>query len=208
MKLKEEQLQTKEQLLNKLRAYKTSCDDDNIHYKDKVKDSLLKCPELLYAIHNVSLDSELFCSDGTINYDGAWDLYFGRSSNIRPFLHIPQAQEVVDHILCYQMSFDSSPRYNTIEKYCYLTFNIFINGADPIDKLSGIPRHDLVASIIREKFNWSNILGLQCHLIKNKEATMDSAYITRTLVFQATLPNSNIRSSNLQTRVINQMVNK
>lgn len=46
-----------------------------------------------------------------------------------------------------------------------------------MDKLTGIPRHDLIASIIRERFNWSNIFGMQTHLISSRESTTDNNYI-------------------------------
>ena len=48
-------LTTKEELLNKLRAYADTPDDDNIRIKEQIKDTFLNCPELLYAIHNKEL---------------------------------------------------------------------------------------------------------------------------------------------------------
>ena len=53
-----------------------------------------------------------------------------------------------------------------------------------MDKLTGLPRHDLIASIIRERFNWSSIFGMQTHLISSKESITDNDYLVRTLVFQ------------------------
>lgn len=183
---------TKNDLLNKLRAYASTPDDDNIKYKDIIKTALLKCPELLYALHEKSLEGELFDDDGNINWDedetplGEWDSYFGESSNIRPYLYIPETQTEVRHYLCYQVGFDELPRYSDIQKYTTVTFNIFINGKDSMDVTTGIPRHDLISSIIRERFNWSNIFGMQTHLVSCKESMTDNNYIVRTLVFQLT----------------------
>ena len=56
--------------------------------------------------------------------------------------------------------------------------------------MTGIPRHDLIASIIRERFNWSNIFGTQTHLISSKENITDNNYLVRTLIFQTTDTNS------------------
>ena len=53
-------LTTKEELLNKLRAYADTPDDDNIRYKEKIHDALLNNAELLYALNNEELESELF----------------------------------------------------------------------------------------------------------------------------------------------------
>ena len=190
-------LTTKEELLNKLRAYADTPDDDNIRIKEQIKDTFLNCPELLYAIHNKELESELFDDDGNLLIDkdtgellGEVDRYFGDNSNIRPSLFIPDTQTIVNSYVCYQVMFYELPRYQNIQKYTEITFNIFVNGKDRTDKLTGIPRHDLIASIIREKFNWSNIFGMQTHLISSKESLTDNNYLVRTLIFQITDVNS------------------
>ena len=189
-------LTTKEELLNKLRAYADTPDDDNIRYKEKIHDALLNNAELLYALNNEELESELFDGD-KLNIDedtgellGEVDRYFGDNSNIRPYLFIPDTQTDVKHYVCYQVAFDELPRYSNVQKYTEITFNIFVNGKDRTDKLTGIPRHDLIASIIREKFNWSNIFGMQTHLISSKESVTDNNYLVRTLIFQITDVNS------------------
>ena len=183
-------LETKDDLLNKLRAFASTPDDDNIKYKEFIKNALLKSPELLYALHEKDLESELFDKNGNINVDengnplGEWDRYFGSNSNIRPFIFVPQTQTDIKHYLCYQVGFTEVPRYGKIQKYTEITFTIFVNGTDGIDELTGIPRHDLIASIIRERFNWSSIFGMQTRLISDAEATTDGNFLVRTLVFQ------------------------
>ena len=190
-----EKLVTKNDLLNKLRAYRTTPDDDVILYKQKIKNALLSNPCLLYALNDKKLESELFDKNGNINWEwnedtkqyeplGEWDRYFGSDSIIRPFLFIPDTQTTVKCYICYQVEFNEMPRYNNIEKYTLIIFNIFVHGDDRVDKLTGIPRHDLIASIIREKFNWSSIFGMQAKLISSKESTTDNNYICRTLTFQ------------------------
>ena len=188
---------TKKDLLNKLRAFVSTPDDDNIRYKEKIHDELLKCPELLYALNNKELETELFDDENNLLIDkdtgellGEVDRYFGDNSNIRPYLFIPDTQTEVQHYICYQVMFDEVPRYNNTQKYTNITFTIFVNGKDRTDKLTGIPRHDLIASIIREKFNWSNIFGMQTHLISSKESITDNNYLVRTLIFQTTDTNS------------------
>ena len=190
-------LTTKKDLLDKLRAYADTPDDDNIRYKEKIHDALLSNAELLYALNNEELESELFGEDNNLLIDeetgellGEVDRYFGDNSNIRPYLFIPDTQTDVKHYVCYQVAFDELPRYPNIQKYTEITFNIFVNGKDRTDKLTGIPRHDLIASIIREKFNWSNIFGMQTHLISSKESITDNNYLVRTLIFQITDVNS------------------
>ena len=212
-----EELNTKEDLLNKLRSYRTAPDDDNILYKQKIKKALLSNPCLLYALNENKLESELFDHDGNINWEwneetkeyeplGEWDRYFGSDSNIRPFLFIPDTQTEVKHYICYQTSFNESPRYNAIEKYAQITFTIFVHGNDRMDKLTGIPRHDLIASILRERINWTNIFGTHCELVSNRESTTDNNYLVRTLVFQLTALKNISQTQNNKSCVINNKV--
>ena len=184
-------LLTKDDIFKKLRAYAENPDDDNIRYKNIIKKSLLNCPELLYSLHAKELESELFDENGNLNIDketgellGEVDRYFGDQSYIRPDLFIPDTQTKVNSYVCYQVMFDELPRYANIQKYTEITFTIFVNGMDRTDELTGIPRHDLIASIIREKFNWSSIFGMQTHLISSKESVTDNNYLVRTLIFQ------------------------
>ena len=209
-----EKLVTKDDLLNKLRAYKTTPDDENIQYKKKIEKALMLNPCLLYTLNEKSLESELFDDDGNINWKwnedtkeyeplGEWGRYFGSNSNIRPFLFIPDTQTEVKHYICYQVAFDETPRYQDTLKYTTITFTIFVHGNDRMDKFTGIPRHDLIASIIRERFNWSNIFGMQTHLISSKESTTDNNYIVRTLVFQVVDTNGIVKTTNGITSVNN-----
>lgn len=184
---------TKEDLLGKLQAYTSTPDDETVLYKEIIKKALIKMPELLYALHEKDLESELFDDDGNINWDeetheplGEWDSYFGETANIRPFLFIPQTQTTVRNFLCYQVGFDELPRYSEEQKYTQITFTILVHGQDAIDKSTGIPRHDLIASILRARFNWTNTFGRQGKLISSKESMTDTNYVVRTLVFQIT----------------------
>ena len=196
-----EKLETKDDLLSKLRSYRETPDDDVILYKQKIKKALLSNPCLLYALHDKKLESELFDKNGNINWEwneetkeyeplGEWDRYFGESSLIRPFLFIPDTQTTVKCYMCYQVGFRDTVRYQPGLKDTQITFTIFVHGDDRMDKLTGIPRHDLIASIIRERFAWSNIFGMQTYLVQNTEQTVDDNYVARTLVFQLTDLNS------------------
>ena len=189
-------LTTKEELLNKLRAYADTPDDDNIRIKKQIKDTFLNCPELLYAIHNKELESELFDENGNLNIDedgnltGEVDRYFGENSNIRPFLFIPETQDEVKNYVCYQTSYSDLVRYNDKEKKLIVTFTIFVNGKDSIDTLTNIPRHDLIASIIREKFAWIGLEISTTTPFGDRESTTDNNYLVRTLQYETILPNS------------------
>ena len=195
-----EKLLTKSDLLQKLRSYSYTPDDDVIRFKQKIKEKLLKCPELLFALNNTELEGELFDSNGNINaeYDektgeiiplGEWDRYF--PYNIRPFVFVPETQAFTDNFLCYTVGFREIPRYNEIEYYIQVIFTIICSSApeQAIDSLTGQSRADLIGAILREKFNWSNIFGLQCKIVSNQEDIKDTNYISRTLVLESVMPN-------------------
>lgn len=193
---------SKKDLLKKLRSFKESPDNDTIRYKRKIEKKLMNCPELLYALNEKELESELFDEEGNINWDketgeplGEWDRYFGSTSNIRPFVFIPDTQTNVKHYVCYQVNFTETPKYNSIEKYIQVKFTIFVHGNDRMDELTGIPRHDLLAAIIQDQINWTNIFGTQCMIISDQEGTADNNYLVRTFIFQATMPNAITKNS-------------
>lgn len=196
------ELGTKNELLQKLRSYATAPDEHGILWKEKIKNNLMNCPELLFALNNSDYEDQLFDEQGNIMWDGEWDRYFGPSSSIRPFIFYPATQTEVRHYLSYTVSFDSIPSKNRIEKYAEITFKIYVDGRDGYVGDVGVPRHDLIASIIRERFNWSNIFGVRCNLISCKEGLSDNFYITSTLVFQTIAFNSIVNTVNGETRII------
>ena len=119
------ELSTKNELLQKLRSYATAPDEHGILWKEKIKNNLMNCPELLFALNNSDYEDQLFDEQGNIMWDGEWDRYFGPSSSIRPFIFYPATQTEVRHYLSYTVSFDSIPSKNRIEKYAEITFKIY-----------------------------------------------------------------------------------
>lgn len=210
-----ERILTKDDMLQKLRSYAYTPDDDVIRFKEKVKERLLRCPELLYALNNKELEGELFLPDGSLNaeYDentgeliplGEWDRYF--PYNIRPYVFIPETQAFTDNFLCYTAGFKEIPRYNNVEYYFQVVFTIICSSApeQAVDSLTGQSRADLIGAILREKFNWSNIFGVKCKIVDNYEDIKDTKYIARTIVLEVTKPNGITNTPlNQKTMIIN-----
>ena len=178
-------------IIKKMLAYKDTLDDDNIRWKEKIKQALLECDELIYALNNEELEKK-----GADN-----DEYFG--INIRPYLLFPDSQTEVSNYLCFKVDTEDLSKANKIMKFGRIIFVVMCRDSTNIDRATGIARHDLISSIVREKFNWSNIFGLQCKLVSNKESTTDSNFATRTMVFELTTPNSIVRTEDRTTSVIN-----
>lgn len=195
---------TKDDLIYKLSDFAVNPDDDCIRCKEKIKNALLNCPELLYLFHEKDYEKELFLPSGELNTEGDWDVYYG--DNIRPYLYIPETQENIKHYLSYRVMFDSTPLYNKVEKYLQIVFYIFVNGQDAIESTTGLCRHDLIASMLREKFNWTNIFGTQCRLVSNIENITDNYFLTRTLTLECNVLNSIVKTNSNKTSVINNLV--
>lgn len=167
------------------RRYKQSKQNDVIYYKDKIKQKLLKSDELLYALNNRELQAA-----GAAN-----DEYFGE--NILPYVKLPDIRHNVKHYLLFEVSFNEVLEGNELQKYALITFTAMCAQEDNIDDRTGMCRHDLIAAIVQDAFNWSNLLGMQLKLISNKAATTDSDYATRTLVFQQIAPNGISRNNTI-----------
>ena len=95
-----------------------------------------------------------------------------------------------------QTSFKEIPLYNTVEKQMQVTFTIYCDCRDNIVPDIGEPRHDLIGAILLEKFAWSNVFSTQCKVVSDRESTTDTNYATRKIIFEATLPNSRVRTKN------------
>lgn len=194
---------TKGELIDKLTAFAENPDDTCIRCKEIIKDQLLHCPELLYLFHENAYEDELFDEDGNLKLDGDWDMYYGDHGNIRPYLYIPDTQDKIKHYLCYRVQFSELPSYNKIEKILEITFYVFVNGEDVFEPETGLCRHDLIASMIREKFNWSNVFGCQCKIVSDEEGITDNYFLEHTIVLQMTNLNGIVKTTNGRTAVIN-----
>ena len=164
---------------------------------------MLGCPKLLWALNNEEYEAELFNEDGSLNDTGEWDVYFGDTSLIRPFLFIPETQDVVANYICYQTSTDENMRYNSEMKYFVITFTIIVHEKDSIDKVTGIARHDLIGGIIRELMAWSSSTMSSAIPIYEGESVTDNNYITKVLKFQATMPNNLVITDSSGTAFVN-----
>ena len=78
-----------------------------------------------------------------------------------------------------------------------------MHGDDRIDKLTGIPRHDLIAAIIQEQINWTNLFGTKCKIVSDKESMTDTDYIVRTFVLETVSMNSITKTENGSTKIVN-----
>lgn len=150
-------------------------EDDIVTMKRLIKQKLIEDPDILEILNNENLDIE------------SPDEFL--ENNIYGFIRVPKIQTVVGSYICFTVDDIEENRWNDVMKKQYIQFHAICH-LDVMKTDYGIDRHDLLGYLIRDIFNWTNIFGLQFKLIENKERAIDSDYYCRTLVFEATKPNS------------------
>lgn len=157
-------------------------DDDIIRAKRIIEDRLLHDADIITALHNEDIGYD---PDRLTEY---------LNTNIYPYVRIPGTQDKAKNYICYQIDDIEETRFNEVMKLQYIEFVVMVHG-DDIDTPWGMKRHDLLGYLIRDVFNWSNMMGMQLKCIYNRESVMDVNYSCRTLKFATTKPNSLFRAS-------------
>lgn len=152
--------------------------EDDVRYKEIIKQKLLEDDILIWLLNNKKLEDA----------EAENDEYFG--VNILPMYIIPDTQTDVQNFLCYEISFDEEARYNPDIKYQNIIFYILCHEGNGIVEEIGAARQDLIAGILIDKFNGSNMFGNQLKLVSDKPSVTDTKYTTRTLVFEQKTTNS------------------
>lgn len=164
--------------LEYLRKLKREPNEDDIRYKEVIKRRLLKNNKIIYLLHNKELEEK----------ESENDDYFG--DNILPFYLISPVQTTVKNYLCFETSFESVSRYNSVMKNQQVIFYILCHNKDINVTEVGVARHDLIASVLIDEYNGSNIFGTQLKLISDKPSVVDNNYSARTLIFEQITTNS------------------
>ena len=172
-----------------LRSLKQLPDSDDIRYKEIIKKSLIDNPYIIYLLNNKELeDSDADPSD-----------YIG--INILPFYLIHPTQYNVQNYICFDTEVRELDRYNSKMKQQRIIFYVLCEEKNNIEKSTGIARHDLIASIILDIFNWSNLFTEQVHCVSNIPSVVDNDYACRTLIFEQYTDNNLVKTRSGVTRI-------
>lgn len=177
--------------IKELRELKTHLDSDDIRQKEIIKNKLLNNRKLIYVLNNKELQEK----------DAEPDEYYG--INILPYYMITPTQTNVQNFVCYEVDFKETPRYNDRIKYGEIIFYILCEQKGIIEQSTFIARHDLLAAIIMNEFNYTNYFGSQLRCISDIPSVVDSTYACRTLVFQMETPNNLVQTRSGKNAVIN-----
>lgn len=165
-------------------TFTKSIDSDDIKIKEQIKLSLLNNRFICHALYNEEIESD---------EDSSPSDYFG--VNILPYYFLPTAQTDVKNFICYEVSFDELQNNNRAIKVMNIKFYILCKYHNMVDPETGIARHDLLAALLQYEFNNKTYFGRRIHLVSDTPSTTDTAYATRTLVFEQITDNAIVRSN-------------
>ena len=192
----------KKKIIDTLLSFKETVDSDDVKVKEKIKYMLSNNELIIFALNNKELEEA-----------GAEpDEYLG--VNILPYYLLEEVQTHVNNFVCFEISYDMAQSYqyskshkslNSTVKTLNVIFHILCDEKDIIEENTGIARHDLLATLVIDQFNWSNEFGGKLMLVSDVPSTVDKHYACRTLIFQQTADNNVVKTLDDIPRFINKI---
>lgn len=164
--------------LLELQTFKEYSNDENIRFKEIIEQKLCHDKRIIHVLNNPSLDE-----DHPEEY--LW-------KNIFPHYVIPGTAADADNYICFETRLSDTDNQNPLIRRGKIIFCILCSQKQIFDEETGLGRHDLLAALIKDIFNWSDCFGPQIHVTKEVANVTDSHYVLRTLVFEiktAAVPN-------------------
>lgn len=163
----------------RLASLKYVTDNDNIRIKEIIKKKLLSNDDIIHVINNKKLQES----------EAENDEYFG--VNILPYYQIMGTQTDSQNFICFTVGYEnvernftnSSRMYNDLQRHLHIVFIVLCEEKNIKDEDTGIARHDLLAALIQNEFNFTNFFGRRISLVSDLESVVDNKYLCRTLVF-------------------------
>lgn len=182
MELTDKQIQT-------LRNLKSLVDSDDIRYKEIIKKTLINNELIIYLLNNKELD------------DAGADPSDYLGINILPYYLIHPTQHNVQNYICYEVETREVDPYNTNMKILRIVFYVLCEEKNNIEKKTGIARHDLIAALLIDIFNWTNLFTNRLYLVSDIPSVVDDDYACRTLIFEQTTDNNLAKTRNGVARI-------
>lgn len=150
-------------------------DDDIIKAKRLIREKLYSDPDIIEVLNNPNLNPD------------EPDTYV--DTNIFDYIRLPGTITEVKNYICFDVKQDRLSYTNEHMKSQLYIFHVFCH-ADDIKTPYGMSRHDLLAYLIRDIFNYSNCFGTQLIEKSNEPGIVENYYSSRLIVFKETTPNS------------------
>ena len=187
-------MEISDEKLQFLRDLKNLPDSDDIRYKEIIKKTLINNDLIIYLLNNKELE------------DAGADPSDYLGVNILPYYIIAPTQHNVQNFICYETEVRELERFNSNMKLQRIIFYVLCEEKENIEKKTGIARHDLLAALLINEFNWSNLFGCKVHCISNVPSVVDNDYACRTLIFEQTTDNNLAKTINGTTRMLNREI--
>lgn len=178
----------------RLRAMRHEIDSDNIKIKEQIKNRLIENKDIIYVLANKKLEES-----GAEPED-----YFNIC--ILPFYQIAPVQSKAENFICYETSFDEIDRWNKTVKIQQIIFYILCHQDNLIEKTTSLARHDLLAALIQDEFNYSTCCGTKMQLVSDKSGSTDNDYATRTLIFEQVTDANLVKTRNGIPKIVNKEI--
>ena len=183
MAIKPKELQPKlsEHMLNVInKSHGEDIDNSNEYddielYKYKIMKMLTEDEDLISTLNNKELEGH------------KGDDY--RFVNIFNFLKIPDTQSTVKNFICFEVNDVEQPRYSEGLMKKYIVFRT-VSHEDEVKTDYGVARQDLLALIIKNKFDWSQVFGMHIEKIQDYGKISENGYYYREFVYETTTVNN------------------
>ena len=173
-------------ILNRSMGDKEASDkiDDIYRFKYKIMRMLVNDQDILRTLHNDDLEG----NDEIINGDAY------RNVCIFDFLKLPDNKSEVKNYICFEV--DSNGWGETTETT--ITFRC-VSHIDDVETDWGISRQDLLAAIVKNKFDWSNAFGMRLAKTADIGRVTNDGYYYREVVYRCTDPLNSYKRINQRT---------
>ena len=154
--------------------------DDIVRCKYKIMKLLTEDVDILNTLHNVDL--------GAIKPLNG-DAY--RNVNIFDFMKLPSNKDIVNNYICFEINDNGrgSMTNKTIIFRC-------VSHISDVETDWGVARHDLLAAIVKNKFDWSNVLGMRLVKQSDNGLVTDDGYYYREIIYYQNDPLNTYQSMN------------
>lgn len=149
--------------------------DDIARYKYKIMQMLTEDDDIISTLHNHELKGH------------KGDDY--RYVNIFDFLKIPNTQSTVKNFICFEVNDVEQPRYTEGLMKKRIIFRT-ASHADDIQTDYGIARQDLLAAIIKNKFDWTQVFGMHLEKIYDSGKITENDFYYREFIYETITTNN------------------
>ena len=144
---------------------------DVMKYKSKIMAELISVPDIYTLINNkdISKGSDMV------------------NKNIFSYMKIPDTTTIVKNYICFDYN---SVKSSVNDSFKNITINIGVICHESEIITPWGNRFDVLAGVLTESINWSNLLGFEVKLVSDKENIFENDYHGRTLQFKNVTFNS------------------